>query len=141
MIGTRSESVSIDRAGLEEILRLHVERTETIDRSLTRVTFDVQDAYEGYGMSEHTVTRFKSASVETTTPTPTNDVLKVLGRRTFTFDEAEVKAAIAAYIADARGVPVDDVKVDLKLEGRRQGDRGGWEGPGMTGAVASMKLK
>lgn len=141
MIGTRSESISIDRAGLEEILRLHVELTETIDRSLTRVTFDVQDTYEGYGMSEHTVTRFKSASVETTTPTPTDDVLKVLGRRTFTFDEAEVKAAIGEYVAKARNVPVGDVKVELRFEGRHQGDRGGWEGPDMTGAVASMKLK
>lgn len=141
MIGTRSESVSIDRAGLEEILRLHVERTETIDRSRTRVTFDVQDAYEGYGMSEHTVTRFKSASVETTTPTPTKDVLNVLGHRTFTFDESEVRTAIAAYVAEARGVPIGDVEVELKFEGRHQGDRGGWEGPDMKGAVASMKLK
>lgn len=141
MIGTRSESISIDRAGLEEILRLHVERTETIDRSLTRVGFDVQDTYEGYGTAEHTVTRFKTASVETTTPTPTDDVLKVLGRRTFTFDEAETKAAIAAYVAKARDVPIGDVQVELKFEGRHQGDRGGWEGPGMKGAVASMKLK
>jgi hypothetical protein len=141
MIGTASETVSIDRAGLEEILRLHVERTETIDRSKTRVTFDVQDVPMGHGMSEHTVTTFRSAQVETTTPTPTHDVLKVLGRRTFRLDEDETKAAILLYVSTARAVPEDAVSVELRLEGRHQGDRGGWEGPGVTGAVASIKLE
>lgn len=141
MIGTASETISIDRAGLEEILRLHVERTETIDRSKTRVSFDVQDVPMGYGMSEHTVTSFRNAQVETTTPTTTDDVLKVLGHRTFRLDETETKEAIALYVSTARGVPQDAISVELKFEGRHQGDRGGWEGPSMTGAVASIRLK
>lgn len=140
MIGTPSETITIDRAGLEEILRLHVERTETIDRSLTLVTFDVQDVPEGYGLSERTATRFKNAMVETTTPTPTDDVLKILGRRTFHFDDAQTKAAVASYVSRARGTNMAEVTIELKFEGRRPGERGGWDGPRMNGAVASIKL-
>lgn len=133
------EDIRIDRAGLEEILRLHVERTESIDRASTRVTLEVGTRTEGYGRSESDTPVFKSARIETTTPTTQKDVLKVLGRRTFVLTEAEVKEAIALYVAEARDVPRAAVQSSIMLSGRRQGDRGGWEGPSLNGVTVTIK--
>jgi hypothetical protein len=140
MMKQTHEDVTIDKAGIEEILKLHVESTESIDRASTRVHFDVGSESHGQGYGEYDVTILKGAKVETTTPTAQDDVLKVLGRRTFNFGDAEVREAILDYVAKARGVDPASVSIDLKLQARHQGDRGGYEGPYLTGAVATIKI-
>lgn len=140
MIKQVHEDVSIDRAGLEEILKLHIERTERIDRASTRTHFEVGSRSGGHGYGEYDYAVFKEAKVETITPTSHDDVLKVLGRRTFRFNEQELKAVVLAYVADARKVDRSNVVVELKLQDRHQGDRGGWEGPGITGATVTIKI-
>lgn len=134
------EDIRIDRAGLEEILRLHVERTESIDRASTRVSLEVGTRTEGYGRSETDLPVFKGARIETTTPTTDHDVLKVLGRRTFVLTAAEVEEAIALYVARARDVPRAAIQSSMMLSGRRQGDRGGWEGPSLNGVTVTIKI-
>lgn len=134
------EDIRIDRAGIEEILKLHVERTESIDRASTRVVLEVGTRTEGYGRSETDVPVFRGAKVETVTPITQDDVLAVLGRRTFLFDEAEVKEAIGQYVAKARGVSRAAVQSSMMLSGRHQGDRGGWEGPSLNGVTVTIKI-
>jgi hypothetical protein len=134
------EDIRIEREGIEEILRLHVETTESIDRSRTKVTFDVGSRSVGMGPSERDVTVFNSASVETVTPIASDDVLKVLGNRTFRFTADDVTRAISAYVCKARGVDRSAVLTRLDLQDRHQGDFGGYEGPSLTGAVATIKI-
>lgn len=140
MIKQNHEDVTIDAAGIEEILKLHVEKTESIDRASTRVHFEVGTESHGQGYGEYDVTTLKGAKVVTITPTSEDDVLKVLGRRTFNFGDADVREAILAYVAKARRVDPTCVSIDLKLQARHQGDRGGYEGPSLTGAVATIKI-
>lgn len=141
MIVSRTEDVAIDRAGLEEILKLHVEKAHSIDRASTKVAFDVQSAPDGYGMSERTLTSLRGSTIETTTPTEEADVLKVLGRRTFKLDEAETRAVVERYVAQARGVDVVDVVAKLKLEASYKCGRMGWMPAKLTGAVATIEIK
>lgn len=140
MIKSTNEDVSIDKAGIEEILKLHVEKSEKIDRQSTRVSFDVGVETHGQGYGDYDTTVLKSAEVETTTPTTPQDVLKILGRRTFRFGPDEITAIVRDYVAGARGVDPSKVAVSMKLVDRHMGDRGGYEGPYMTGAVAVITL-
>lgn len=140
MIRNVNEDVTIDRAGIEEILKLHLEKSESIDRETTRVSFDVGVETHGQGYGEYDTTVLKSAEVETTTPTAPQDVLKILGRRTFRFGTDEITGIVRDYVAVARGVDPGKVAVTMKLVDRHMGDRGGYEGPYVTGAVAVITL-
>lgn len=134
-----TEEISIQSEGIQRILAEHVARTHGVDASSVSTSFDVGVQTSGYGMGEHDVTVFRSAKAAIATVLDGDDVLDVLGRRSFSYEGEELKKIIADYVARARKRDVEPASVVLTLQGRRQGDRGGWEGPSLDGAVVTIR--
>lgn len=135
-----SETIEIQPDGIRQILAAHVSDAQKVEATADRVTFQVGQRTEGYGMAETDVTVFNSATVNVTGAVETNDVLQVLGKRSYAFDADETKQAIADYVGTARGRDVAPSRVELRLTPRHQGDRGGYEGPCLEKAVVTVEI-